>query len=347
MTRLVWLCRSAPVFLFALLLASVALVQTSARADEDPCALPKMRTDERPGVGGAPTEVTIAMQMLDLDEINDIKQSLAGDFAVILNWVDPRLSELVGCRFPLGKLWSPHIIFLNSGRMLTGRPEQVEVGADGLVQYIQRYQGSLATYHNLKDFPFDDQTFRITLFSAEYGEDDVQLVHNDKVTYRLERLNISDWKIGAVKGSIGREPGKMIDFYSVYHFDISAKRITAFYVWKVILPLCLIVAMSWAVFWINPDQFGPRTGMSATSMLTLIAFQFATTKMVPELGYFTLLDLFIGGATILVFLALLESLTIGYLVSQERQALALRIDLLCRWVFPLTFVALILAVFFL
>ncbi len=65
-----------------------------------------------------------------------------------------------------------------------GRPERVEVGAGGLVQYIQRYYGSLATYHNLHYFPFDDQTFRISLFSAEYGENDVQLVHDEKRTGR-------------------------------------------------------------------------------------------------------------------------------------------------------------------
>ncbi len=335
-----------PVFFLALLLASIALAQSNPTADDDPCTLPKMRTDERPGAGGAPTKVTIAMRMLDLDEINDIRQSLSGDFAVLLTWTDPRLSGLAGCRFPLSKIWSPHIIFLNSGLMRPRRPEQVEVSAGGLVQYIQRYQGTLATYHNLRNFPFDDQTFRISLFSAEYGENDVQLVHNDKVTSRRERLNISDWKIGGVKGAIGRLSGKLIDFYSVYEFKIIAKRITAFYVWKVILPLCLIVAMSWTVFWINPAQFGPQIGMSATSMLTLIAFQFAMTNMLPRLGYFTILDLFTGGATILVFLALFEALTTSYLVSKERKKLALRIDIGCRFVFPLTFVVLIVVVFF-
>ena len=71
------------------------------------------------------------------------------------------------------------------------------------------------------------------------------------------------------------------------------------------------------------------------------------TRMVPELGYFTILDLFIVGATILVFLALFESLTTSYLVSKERIELALRIDFVCRLAFPLTFAVLIVAVFFL
>ena len=72
-------------------------------------------------------------------------------------------------------------------------------------------------------------------------------------------------------------------------------------------------------------------------MLTLIAFIFATTEMVPKLGYLTLLDRFIAGSTILVFLALLESLTTIYLVSQEKKELAMRIDNISRFVFPITF----------
>ena len=116
--------------------------------------------------------------------------------------------------------------------------------------------------------------------------------------------------------------------------------------WKIIVPLSLIVFMSWTVFWINPAQFGPQIGLSATSMLTLIAFQFATTSMVPALGYFTTLDEFITGSTIVVFAALCQSLTTSYLVSQDREKLALRIDRISRFVFPLGFTALLLAVFF-
>lgn len=81
------------------------------------------------------------------------------------------------------------------------------------------------------------------------------------------------------------------------------------------------------------------------SMLTLIAFIFATTNMVPELGYFTLLDLFIGGSTILVFLALLESLTVTYLVTGDRKTLARSIDIKSRAVFPLAFFILIIVIF--
>ena len=86
--------------------------------------------------------------------------------------------------------------------------------------------------------------------------------------------------------------------------------------------------------------------ISVTSMLTLIAFIFATTNMVPRLGYLTLLDRFIVFSTILVFLALVESLTTVYLVSKEKKELAMRVDLISRFVFPIFFGTISFTAFF-
>ena len=68
--------------------------------------------------------------------------------------------------------------------------------------------------------------------------------------------------------------------------------------------------------------------------------------MVPKLGYLTLLDRFIVGSTILVFLALVESLTTIYLVSQEKKEIAMRIDRVSRLLFPIAFGTISFMVFF-
>jgi len=114
---------------------------------------------------------------------------------------------------------------------------------------------------------------------------------------------------------------------------------------KLILPFVLIVLMSWGVFWVSPTQVGPKIGMSTTSMLTLIAFQFATGNLLPKLSYFTIMDEFIAACTVLVFLALLGSLTSSHLGSNKRERLALRLDKGCRWVFPIVFAFIVGVVF--
>jgi hypothetical protein len=335
------------VLFVTLAVGALASAQSVAAAGGNPCAVPAMRTDDRPGEGGPPTEVLVGIRMVDLTDIDDVSQTLTGDFAVFQRWTDPRLAGLAGCEIPIGAIWTPGLRFVNSGRLFTSLEEKADIGPGGLVAYVQRYYGSMATYHNLRRFPFDEQNFALSLVSMEDGEDEVRLSVDERATGRRDILNISDWTVTAVEGRIRRLPieatGKDA---SAYDLLISANRHTQFYVWKIIVPMCLIVFMSWTVFWINPAQFGPQIGLSATSMLTLIAFQFATTSMVPKLGYFTTLDELTIGSTIIVFLALVQSLTTSYLVSQERVALALRIDRLSRYAFPTAFLLLILGVFF-
>ncbi len=336
-----------PALIVVLALGALAFAPEARAADDDPCAVPAMRTDDRPGEGGPATEVLVGIRMVDLTDIDDVSQTLTGDFAVFQSWIDPRLDGLESCEVPIGSIWTPHLRFVNSGRLFKNLEDKADIGPGGTVEYVQRYYGTMATYHNLRLFPFDDQTFVVSIVSLEDGEDEVRLSLNEQVTGRRDILNISDWTVTAVEGRTRRlhveATGKDA---SAYDLMISANRQRQFYVWKIIVPLCLIVFMSWTVFWVNPGQFGPQIGLSATSMLTLIAFQFATTSMVPKLGYFTTLDEFTTGSTIIVFLALVQSLTTSYLVSQDREALALRIDHLSRYVFPGAFALLILVVFF-
>ena len=312
--------------------------QTDALTKDDPCAVPNVRTDVRPNAGGPPTEVSVGVRMVDLTEINDVAQTLTGDFVIVLVWKDTRLSHLEGCEIELDDIWAPDLVFVNSGQLFPSRPREAGIGPGGKVKYLQRYHGTLASYHNLRDFPFDRQNIVISLLPIDWSEKDVKLILDEKVTGRQDILNISDWAIEDVNGAIERQYSDIYDhFQSRYDFHIIAQRITDYYIWKVILPLCLIVAMSWSVFWIDPTQFGTQIGLSATTMLTLIAFIFATTNMVPKIGYFTILDFFIVGSTILVFLALLQSLTTTYLVSKAHVELATRIDRICRFAFPLAF----------
>lgn len=119
--------------------------------------------------------------------------------------------------------------------------------------------------------------------------------------------------------------------------ELSARRDSSFYVWKVLLPLVLIVCMSWGVFWIDPALFGPQIGLSSTSMLVLIAFQFSIEGTLPRMGYFTRMDEFVLGSTLLVFLAFTEAIASVFLMGRDRKGIARRLDRVSRWVFATAF----------
>jgi hypothetical protein len=311
------------------------------------CNLPDLRVDERPGSAGQPTQVTLGIRLLDVTAIEDTSQSITADFALSQTWTDSRLAAFEGCRFNLDQVWSPQIDIINAGRLFTRLPHRVDVLESGRVRYLQRYQGSMVFRYDAHQFPFDHHDIVITLLSLEYGEKDVRLIIDEDFTGRKsDEFNVPDWKISQVQAKIFSQA---MDAFSRnnsgYAFSISAKRRSEYYIWKVIVPLILIVLMSWTVFWIDPAQFGPQIGMSATSMLTLIAFQFAMANILPHLSYYTIMDKFIFGSTIIVFLSLIESVTTSYLISIPKRETAMRIDRLCRWAFPAVFVAFTLIVF--
>jgi len=323
------------------MLVGLALAVPAAAQIADSCVMPPMRNDQRPDPAGVPTEVRLGALVADVMGIDDVAQTVDIDIFYRLQWKDPRLVEIAGCRVHRTEIWTPLLELFNSNDLRTHRAfaaDQVEIGEGGHVTYLQRFSGTVATYHELRHFPFDRHTFVLNLADLLSDADSLRIVPDHEFTTLAERLNIPDWTIESVTidaadllvGEVGRT-------LSVATIEISAARHAVYFIGKVLIPLALIVMMSWAVFWVDPIKHGPQIGLAATSMLTLIAFQFATASILPRLSYFTILDRLILGSTLLVFLALVEVTATSALVVHGRGELAQKVDRVARWLFPIAF----------
>jgi cadmium resistance protein CadD (predicted permease) len=119
-----------------------------------------------------------------------------------------------------------------------------------------------------------------------------------------------------------------------------------YYIFKIILPLVLIVMMSWSGFWIDPVNANSQISVAVTSMLTLIAYRFAVDTQLPRLPYMTRLDVFFLISTLLVFFSLIEVLVTTILDNKQQTKLAKRIDRYCRVIFPVIFAVATIGIFF-
>lgn len=79
--------------------------------------------------------------------------------------------------------------------------------------------------------------------------------------------------------------------------------------------------------------------------MTLVAYLFAITVLLPRVSYVTRMDRFILLSTLTVFAGLIQSVTNTVLVKNERQSLADKNDRVSRYIYPVLLV-LILAVSF-
>jgi hypothetical protein len=215
---------------------------------------------------------------------------------------------------------------------------------DGKVIYIQAGWGTFSQPLKLKEFPFDKQTFSFKLV-AVCGEPttNVQFFTNaEHISGLADKLSVADWKILSWKEEVTPFILKNFAKRPSMTFSFKAERLTSYYVAKMILPLVMIVMMSWAVFWMDPLNVASNVGISITSMLTLIAYRFSADTILPRLSYLTSLDYFILASTILVFLSLVQNLTTSALTRHGKTKQSYKLDIYCRIGFPLVFVIIIL-----
>lgn len=300
------------------------------------------QTDRPVPDNGGPTEIQIQLFVLDLDEIDSADQTFTANVYLEATWKDPRLAgdQATGTRrLPMSEIWHPRLQVLNQQRLWLTMEETAEIGRDGTVSYRQRGWGKFSQPLDLHNFPFDRQTLLIQLVAAGYPDDEVTLAAtvgsgiSDKLS--IPDWQVVDWKMDA-EIPVPGPPGMVEEDASVAQV-IEVKRHIGYYLIKVIVPLILIVAMSWVVFWIDARETGTKTSVAITAMLTLIAYRFAVGADLPNVSYLTRLDYFIMVSTALVYAALVVVVVAASYVSSDRVLVARRIDRWARWLFAFAF----------
>lgn len=307
---------------------------------------PAVAQTSRPEPEGPPTRVEVAVHMIDFRSIDSAHQSFSANLFVLLQWRDPRLAHAgPGTTLkPRDSVWNPRPQIVNQELVRTSFPDVVEVSPDGDVTFRQRFVGSFSQPLNLTEFPIDRHNFEIELVFPGCSPDQVEVVPHEGLPSGLEpNSSLPDWEIMDWSTAIStHEPMPGVPGPCNFTFSIDARRHVGYYLFQVLLPLVLVLAMSYLVFWIDPSQFGTQISVSATSMLTLIAYRFMVGAHLPKVSYLTRLDVIVLGATLLVFATLCEAVITSGLASRGRPELARAIDRKARYVSPLIFLSILL-----
>ena len=142
---------------FVLCLSPVA----GGQDDRPPFKAAALVTASRPNAGHGPTEVKIAIFVVDIKRVIDVDQTVMADFFVQARWNDPRLARAGGStegktrRLGMDELWHPAIQVINIARLFPQFPRRVLVDDSGQCVQLQRFIGSLSFPLDLRAFPFD------------------------------------------------------------------------------------------------------------------------------------------------------------------------------------------------
>ena len=347
---------------FAIVFVVVAVLSTtSAHAAQTPTGIAADPILQPPyEEGGKPIEVTIGLHVVNLAAIDEVSEQFQLDAYMFARWIDKRLAySPVGPQdqersYRNGQIWTPQLEMINAAEPRTRDEVSIIVSPDGAVRYAERILVKLSSRFELRRFPFDSQRLVVLIHPfLTYGPR-IQFQLNETSTWTATEFkdfsSLAQWHLKGLRSAVGVVPTYAGLTMPEARFEIGVERRSSFYVWKVFLPLLLMVFLSWAVFWIEASDLSNQITVAVTTILTVVAFAFAISATMPRLPYLTYIDAFFLECYIFVFLAVVELMTVHVTHSSERRRdLGLRIRRYSRWVVPAAFVLtnVIIAVHFL
>jgi hypothetical protein len=160
---------------------------------------------ERPGSGNGPTQVSVGIWIVDINNIDSAQQNFTADIAIVLRWKDARLAHTGtgAVHYALDQIWTPRVSIANETNSVVRKlPESAEVEPDGTVLYRQRYVGSFTQALRLQSFPFDRQSFRIQFVAIRYRPNEVVFVADENWIHdglrkppHFASITLPDWTV--------------------------------------------------------------------------------------------------------------------------------------------------------
>jgi hypothetical protein len=341
----------------ALFLCSVhALAEDlSLNCHGEPKQLTAMETDLRSLPTATPVPVTVGLFVEDLRDIDAVTDSFRFRGVIRVSWCDPRQAfdpEIEGSEEKVffgaealavqtDAMWTARGFPVNQVDSFDITERVVRIRHDGHVSGDLNVSIRLSAQFDLRRFPFDTQLLRFYIESFTWNANQVVFVADDSTTGFADDFKMPEWTITDVRAHVDEvDVTRSAQPFSRLVLTMEINRQSGFYVWKVMLPLLIIVALSWSVFWMSDEKFGIRVRTTATGILTIVAYQFVAGQALPRLGYLTLMDKFMVGSFVLLGVTVLES----YIASrfpEDQHHKAMSVDRAARWMFPLAYFSMI------
>ena len=162
------------------------------------------------------------------------------------------------------------------------------------IEYFASGNYVFNTNFEYQNFPFDRQKIKFELvnfFDLSSG-----VLEDSRRTYfKLkefkEKNNITGWDIvdAKVYHDTYRDP-VVIDSSDVLTIELLLERQHGYYVYKVILPIIIILMVCWSSTYLIPRELESKLTITIVCLLSLIAYNFIIDKEIPKLEYLTIID---------------------------------------------------------
>ena len=193
--------------------------------------------------------------------------------------------------------WRPHIKISNGIGDRNANHMAIGIYPDGTMVYAEYFQARAETPMDLRTFPFDNQKLEVYLHPYNYQNNEVILVYEPGMTGTwVQDQGIAEWTKQGINVRektaeyVSAGGSKLYDSELVV--DINIGRRPGHIIFSIILPLLILVSLSWCVFWMDEESIASRVNISLVGILSVVAYYFVVLDNVPAIPYLTMMDAF-------------------------------------------------------
>ena len=336
------------------------LLAGSAYSESDP---PSTASREpfllAPPKEAGPVVVRARFELQDINEINDGAETFEFTGVLTLKWHDPRQAfdpAVVGVEekifqgsYQFNELatgWYPQVVLVNASGLYQKNGVVLRVQPDGTSTLIETLNATAKTEFNMSRFPFDGHRLEAVFEVLGFDRDEVLLqVESEAASAFARDVRIPQWTLTGASMSVRDRAASYAGrrgIASAFIVSVDVQR-ESFYMRRlVIIPLVVIVLLSFSVFWMDRSSLGDRLSVSFIGILTGVAYQLVMSEQLPRISYVTLMHGFLSLSFLTMCATVVINLVVGALDKRGQVALGDRIDRRCRWGFPLAYFGLLL-----
>jgi hypothetical protein len=284
-----------------------------------------------------PEEVKVGLYWNSVPSLDLRTDSYSADFYLWFLWhgdLDPTRE------FEFTNIVEPNNLVKNAAYTKPSGEPEPQVLPDGSHYQAYHVQGRFTQAFALDRFPLDRQRLVISIEDLTYDADQMRYVADHDDSAASPELSVNGWRIdrfffnealrtynsrfGDVRVSRNRP-------YSRVEFGVAISRPVIGLMSKTVLPICIIILITFGAFFCRPDSLDARLGLTMTSLIAAVALWYTTAFELPPVNYLLLID----KIYILGFLAILattaSSIISSRLARSKRHELAERLDRMAFW----------------
>lgn len=212
---------------------------------------------------------------------------------------------------------------------------------DGNFYQILRAEGRFREPFVFTRYPLDWQSLGITLENSVYTKEQLIYLADTEASGYIDNLSVPGWNIRSYQlknlthqyitnfGDTRFQSNESV--YSALRYELLVSRPISFFLWKLLLPVLIVLCSSWGALLLYPLYVDSRILLPSTALLTIVFLQLSYSDGLPDVGYLVLLDKIYVLVYVLIITAILEAILTANWAKSENTEDVTRVIVIDRY----------------